>query len=346
MHRSAAATVIAILIAIGGGSAGAQNQVPVAALAFVKEWVKFSDPQEGAFQADVPKRWKAEGGTFRLNALQYRNWLKTTSPDVVTTIVLNDPTEDAYVIPTPMLVMAGFAEGSLYSGGGGTVYRVARYQTGAQFASSWGQGKLASLCHAVQVAASQTRPELTAQINTYGRPYGLHHDVGEAIFTCTNAQGEAMSAYVLASILSISDQFGAIWYAETIIGFASPMPVAGVAAGLLAHIVRSVEVNPAWVAHQTQTNMDVSRIATQTNNAISDSVMHSWESKGAVIDRIMEQGSRARLGIEIYQDPATGTEYTVANTHRFNWVNPQGTVVGTDTDDAPKGFSRLARVPP
>lgn len=33
--------------------------------------------------------------------------------------------------------------------------------------------------------------------------------------------------------------------------------------------------------------------------------------------------------------------HTVANTHQFNWVNAQGTVVGTDTDGAPEGFGTL-----
>ena len=346
MYKVPAAAVIAISLAVSVSSTGAVTQARVAALPIVKEWVRFSDPQEGAFQADVPKGWKVEGGTFRRNALQYRNWLRTLSPDGATTIVLNDPSEGAYVVPTQLLAMAGFREGSLYNGGGGTVYTVARFQTGAQFAASWGQRKLASVCRDVKLTLSQARPELTNEINAYGRPYGLHHDIGEADFTCGNGFGQAMSAYVLASILSISGQSGVIWYEETIIGFVSPTPLAGVAAGLLAHIVRSVQVNPAWVARQTQTNMDVSRIATQTNRAISDSIMHSWESKGAVMDRIMERGSRARLGIEIYEDAATGTRYTVANTHQFNWINAQGAVVGTDTEDAPSGFRQLARVPP
>lgn len=92
--------------------------------------------------------------------------------------------------------------------------------------------------------------------------------------------------------------------------------------------------------------VQVSQTEAQNNAAISDSIMRGWEDRGAATDRVMEEGSRARLGIDIYSDPETGNKYTVANDHNFYWVNPSGTVIGTDTDTAPKGFSRLAQVPP
>jgi len=155
-----------------------------------------------------------------------------------------------------------------------------------------------------------------------------------------------LSAYVVADVVSIGGQFGAIWYAETLAGFLSPSPVAGVAAGLLAHMLGSVQANPAWIARNSQMSVEVSRAAAQTNTAISDSIMRGWENRGAVMDRVMEEGSRARLGIDVYADPTTGTEYTIGNGHNFYWVNPAGTVVGTDTDTAPRGFSRLNREPP
>jgi hypothetical protein len=340
-------TVVAVTILMAfAAQAEAQTGVPVAALPLVQERVTFVDPQEGAFFAQVPRGWKTQGGTVRRNALQYRNWLSTTSPDGATILAINDPNEWAYVIPSQMLATAGFREGSIYSGGGGTVYTVAPYQNGAQFSAAWGHQKLASMCSNVRVAGTRERPELTNQINAYARASGLNHDTGDASFTCTDPHGQPMSAYVLTSVLSISGQFGAIWYAEAIIGMLAPTPVAGVAAGELARMVTSVQVNPQWAARQTQTNVDVSRIMTQTNHAISDSIMQTWESKGAIMDRLMSQDSRARLGIEIYEDPATGTKYTVANQHQYNWVNAQGTVVGTDTDTAPNGFARLRLVPP
>jgi hypothetical protein len=326
-------------------TATAQSGVPTAAIPMVRKWTKFSDPQEGAFQVDVPQGWQVVGGTVRRNALQYRSWVNATSPDRATIIAINDPNEWSYVIPTPLLAASGFREGSLYSGGGGTIYTVARYLDGQQFAVAWTKRKLATLCGRPRLVNSRARPDLTRQINAYAGAYGIRHDAGEANFTCMK-ESLGLSAYVVADVVSISGQFGAIWYAQTIAGFLSPTPVAGVAAGLLAHMLGSVQVNPAWLARNSQMSMEVSRAAAQTNAAISDSIMRGWENRGAVIDHVMEEGSRARLGIDVYADPATGTEYTVAHDHNFYWVNPSGTVVGTETDTAPKGFSRLNRVPP
>jgi hypothetical protein len=341
---------LTLILIFSGSAAAAQGTTgrPVAAMPVVQHWQVFSDPNEGAFQLEMPQGWKVAGGTVRHNALQYRGWASATSPDGATILGLNDPAEPSYVAPSAMLAAAGFRVGSVYNGGGGTTYIVAPYQTGAQFAASWGQRKLRELCTGIKVTGGGARADLSAQINAYSRPYGITHDIGEATFTC-DKNGMAMTAYAFAATTRIGGAGGqgGLWYADTIEAFLAPSQVAGLAAGLLAHMVKSVHVNPAWVARQSQTNMDVSRIATQTNAAISDSIMRGWQERGATFDRVMQEGSRERLGIDVYADPATGTQYTVANTNKYYWANASGTVVGTDTDTPPgPSFSRLKRVPP
>jgi hypothetical protein len=112
-------------------------------------------------------------------------------------------------------------------------------------------------------------------------------------------------------------------------------------------MVTSFTPNPAWVARNSQTALDVSRITAQTNAAVSRSIMGAWEYRGAVLSRVMGEAERVRLGIDVYSDPTTGSQYTVANTSRYYWVNPGGGVVGTDTDTSPgPTFRPLTRVPP
>ncbi len=342
MTMTAVFTIVMAVIAL----AQKQQGVPVAAVPLVRNWVKYSDPTEGAFTIDMPQGWKVSGRTDRLNALQYRSWAKAVSPDGMTILVINDPTEWSYVVPTPLLAASGFHEGSLYSGGGGTVYRVARYQTGEQFAVTWGQRRLSELCQAIKVMGHYPRLEIGRQINPYSQAFGIFHDVGEAHFTCEK-NSIAMTADVLASVVSIRGSYGAIWYAETIQAFYAPTQVAGIAAGLLAHMIASTQINLNWLARNSENAVAVSRAATAENKAISDSIMRSWEARGAVIDRVMQEDSRRRLGIDIYTDSATGTRYTVANNHRYYWVDARGTVLGTDTDTPPGAdFHRLSRVPP
>ena len=332
--------LLSISLAPAQGTAGR----PVAAIPLVRHWQVFSDPNEGAFQIEMPQGWKLSGGTVRRNALQFRSWVSAISPDGATILGLNDPVEPSYVAPSPLLAAAGLRLGSLYNGGGGTTYIVEPYQTGAQFAVSWGQRKLRTLCAAIKIAGGGARADLSGQINAISRPYGITHDIGEATFTC-DRNGIAMTAYAFTGTTRIGGQ-GGLWYADIIEAFLAPSPVAGLAAGLLTHMIKSLHANPAWVARQSQTNLDVSRIATQTNAAISDSIMRGWQERGATMDRVMQEGSRARLGIDVYADPASGTQYTVANTYKYYWANASGSVVGTDTDTSPgASFSQLKRVP-
>jgi hypothetical protein len=324
-------------------AAQAPTGEPVAAIPLVQNWVGFTDPQEGAFRVEVPQNWNNSGGTARRNALQYRNWVSAISPDGETIVALNDPTEGAYIAPSPLLAMAGLRVGSLYNGGGDLVYTVAPTQSGQQFAVSWGLRKLASLCPGARVTGSRARPDIAQRINAYSRPFGIIHDAGEAAFAC-NRGGLPMTAYVVASMTYLG-QTG-IWYADGIGAFLAPAPVAGVAAGVLAHMIATLSFNPAWLAHVSNNAAAVARAAAQDNAAISDAIMQGWQTRGAALDRVMAEDSRARLGIDVYADPSTGTRYTVANGHQYYWVNPRGTVVGTDTDTAPDGFRRLDRVRP
>jgi hypothetical protein len=321
-----------------GASGALVMSIPV-----VQQWLKFTDPQEHAFTVDMPKNWKDAGGTVRRNALQYRNWVSAISPDGKTVIAINDPNEWSYIAPSPMLAATGFRIGSLYNGGGGTTYTVAPYQSGENFAASWGQSRLASLCSSVQVTERRARPDIGQRVNVYSSAFGISRDFGEASFSCKR-DGLEMTAYVFASVTSLGGT--GIWYADTTAAFLAPSTVAGIAAGVLGHMTRSFAFDLAWLANGTQNAAAISRAAAETNAAISESIMKGWERRGAAIDRIMDEGSRVRLGIDIYGDPSTGDRYTVANSHNYYWVNARGNVVGTETDTAPVGYRRLNRVPP
>ena len=335
----------ALAIALALSCDAAHAQTPLPALPLVQQWVRFTDPKERAFSIDVPAGWQVQGGTARWNALQYRMWLSVVTPDGRTRLGINDPAEPFYIVPTPVLANAGFREGRLYSPTGVTFYRVARYESGGQFAARWGRGKLSALCGNVQMVLNRAQPELTAAVNQIAQLAGMSRDAGEAGFTC-GAKGLPMTAYVQATVNAVGDASGGLWWADPIVSFMTPSPMAGIAAGIVAHMLGTVRIDPDWVRRQGATNMAVSDITTRTNAAISDIIMRGWAERGAIIDRVMEEGSRARLGIDLYANPDTGSRYVVPNGHNYYWVNPSGTIVGTDTADAPRGFSRLNRVPP
>jgi hypothetical protein len=332
--------ILPLLFAMQVGPAGAQTQV--AALPFI-QWEKFVDPNEGSFWMEAPSGWRISGGLARRNALQFWPWLTAVSPDGDTIIAFGDPNLQSYVLPTPSLAAAGFREGSVYSGGGGTLYVVRRYVPGQVFAKDYGQQQLPRLCADLQVTASLERPDAAVWI---GGGFS-QTTAGEVRFSC--GKGEmAMEAYTFCATSLIPWGQGAgLWYPSFLSGFLAPKPLAGIAEQMLAHMLGTITVNAAWLARVSDTALAVSRIASATGHSISDSIMSSWKARNATIDSIMEEDSRARLGIDIYADPATGNRYIVANAHQYYWIDPNGKVVGTDTDTEPSGrFRRLKRVPP
>ena len=112
-------------------------------------------------------------------------------------------------------------------------------------------------------------------------------------------------------------------------------------------MIRTVQINPSWAMSQSQTTAAISRINAQANAAISDTIMSGWEQRGAIMDRVMAEDERARLGIDEYSDPVTGTQYTVNNTSRYYWTDAGGNILGTDTADPPgPAFRQLHRIPP
>jgi len=326
------------------GAAFAQS-APAPSLPF-GTWQRFVDPNEGSFQVDVPVGWHVSGGLARRNAMQMWPWLSAITPDGWTMIGLGDPGLQSYFLPTPMLAMTGFREGSIYNSGAGVTYVVSRYRTGRDFGLSYGTQALSRVCTNTRVQNATDRPDIAAKMSGSG----FQTTAAEIKFTCTKGASPLVGTLYSATTLVPWPMVGpgaGIWFPSLLAGVLSPAPLEGVGEGVMAHMLDSFRINPAWEAAQSQTALDSARIMSGANQHLSSTIMQAWQSRGAALDRAMDADSRARLGIDIYTNPSTGTRYTVENRSSYYWMDPQGQVVGTDTDTPPGAdFSRLQRVPP
>lgn len=313
----------------------AQAGHPVAAIPMVRQWQTYTDPNEGSFSVQMPAGWKNSVGLKRYDALQYRAWVASFSPDGRTILALGDANEPAYTTP-----MYGFRIGSIYNASG-TYYVVEPLQSAQQYVVSWGQRKLQSLCSNIRVTASRARPDVGQQLAGLAS-MGMSHTYADATFSCQK-DGIELTGYAFLGISFMrTTAYSALWWPDSMSAFLSPKPVAGIAASLLAHMVKSMTPNAMWVARQSRTAMNVSEITTQTNAAISDGIMQGWEQRSAAIDQTMAEGSRERQGVEIYKDPSTGTEYTLGNGYQYYWIDDAGRISGTQTDTPPAvGVKRL-----
>lgn len=332
------ALVVVFLWAIGGiawaqfsgGSIGnlapapSTAAKPVAAMPVVQKWQTLVDPNEGSFQVQMPVGWNDSGGLKRYDALQYRAWASAVSPDGATVLVIGDPNEPAYATP-----MYGFALGSVYNASG-TYYIVEPLQSAQQYAVTWGTRKLQSFCTGVKLTASRARTDVAQPPGAVGGTKGTSHTYGDASFTCQR-NGMALTGYVFLGVTVLyTSSYTALWYADSMVAFVAPTPVADAAANVLAQMVKTFTVNPQWLARQSQTAMNVSQIATQTNTEISNIIMGGWDIRNGYVHAMV--------------DPATGVEYDIPDdvSYQYYWVDSSGNVVGSNTATSPgPSYTRL-----
>lgn len=304
-----------------GSPTGGQR---VAAMPVVQKWQTFVDPNEGAFQVQMPAGWKDAGGLKRYDALQYRAWVTAISADGATVLAIGDPNEPAYATP-----MYGFAPGSIYNASG-TYYVVEPLQSAQQYVVAWGSRKLQSFCTGVKVTSSRARPDIAQQLGSVATAPGMSETYADATFACQR-DGMQMSAYALLGIIVLrSTAVTALWYADSMVSFIAPAPVADAAANLLAQMEETFTVNPQWLARQSQTAAQVSQIATRTNTEISNIIMGGWDIRNGYVHAMV--------------DPVSGTEYDIPDdvSYPYYWVDPGGNVVGTYTATSPgTSYTRL-----
>ena len=268
-----------------------------------------TDPNEGAFSIDVPEGWKVQGGLVRKSTLDVRMYVHATSPDGQTVIRLGDADFGTFTTPNPMLQMAGFREGSVYSPGYGNNWIVSRYVPGAVFAQQYA-ARLAQQAQAtgLQIKETRNRPDLSKSAAIVSSM--ISSAAGETDFTCTRGGRECAGAVLAATTqTSMQGMQGGIWYVSTLTAFLAPVEQAGAADQILQHMLKSFEMNPQWVARQSQTTMDTSQIVHETQEHISHIITDTYWARQRVLDRTNRNFDDYIRGVVRLRDPNTGDEY-------------------------------------
>jgi hypothetical protein len=173
------------------------------------QWVKWTDPVEGAFTLDVPAGWQVTGGTRRPLPNDQRFIVEARAADGGIQIFLGDEKIPTFVQPEGYFMMPP-PEGSLYAPG----MVIMRFRNGAEFAREYGQDSFTSLTGApAQLERSQRDPMSEAQFPRQGLLPGTEVSVGIARFFLTWPQGPGIgliSAAVTRTPLPLG-QPGGLW---------------------------------------------------------------------------------------------------------------------------------------
>ncbi len=301
-------------------------------------FVRWSDPRENAFSAQIPEGWRATGGTMRYTNLEIGSGFRVTSPDQQMIVILNDPRLRTGMTPFP-----GARVGSPAYGGG----LFLPYMTGLAFADAYLRQYVlpeAGL-QLSQVVQRRERPDLSATMdqesarynaNPAGPPRNKH---GEIVFTATRG-GQNFSGYLLCSTVfnpspvGMGAAGGAIWKAS-VLGYIAPETKINSAMKIVAHIIASQEVNMQWVQSTQQAGMDTQRIAHDAAVKAGETITSSYWARQASQDRVSDSRSDAMRG-QVRLNDGQGSQYTAPSGKNYYYLDEQnGRVIGTDSAAQP-----------
>jgi len=316
----------------GGAGAGADVAI---------RYVPWQDPNEQAFSTEVPEGWKVTGGLLRRNAVDPRGCIHIASPDGEVVVSSGDATVPTFSLPG---FSQFFPEGSDYSPGYGVVMKVMRFKPGAQFAAEYVQTRVGQTIGDIAVTGTRDRADIAQVFNEVYRRLNspmvsTQLSMGEVTFT-GRYQDKACEGYWFAgtqlTATNMGGVQGGIWTVPNLIGYVATPPKAPLAQAVMMHLIQSSRLNPQWVAMQQGLTANVSDIVTETNKALSNTIIKGHEARQPTHDNASRNWSNMMLGQTDLVDPDTGQTYKAASGHNYYWVRPgSNTGFGTSTSDPP-----------
>lgn len=316
---------------------GADAPAPGAEL----EFVNWQDPMEDAFSAEVPQSWEVTGGLHRMGAVDTRPWLNLTDPASGAVVIVGDPDIPPFTLPNDTLAWLGIHEGDWSTTSGGVDMLVSRYLPGATFAETYISEYLAAgACTVLETGNLPELEEITrAATGTpdYLQMAGLSIDIGHIRFRCGEGDA-AQQGWILAGTNLLS-QFGVgVWNVSLLLGYLAPENDAATAEAVLAHVVRTWQVDPQWHAAQLETTRVVSGITTQTGQEINAIINSAFENAQATQAATAQDFSDTLLEVERVEDARTGEVYELKSGSNYYWIDAQGNILGTDVHANPDGL--------
>src|SRR5579872_559358 len=297
------------------------------------QWVRWSDPTEGAYSLDAPKGWKVEGGSARRGAVDVRQWNRFTSPDGKTAIYGFDPNlPSMYIVPSQLTTSLGQREGQPYSPG--SPWIIMRFQTGMAYAQWWAQRIAGGPIEVKEQKQRRDLEDLMHKLYPNTAVAQTVYSYGDVSFT--TARGQA--GYVLAgTVMTTITSAGSNWFVNYLAGFTCPLDQSKQTFNIATHIGTSTQANLQWVQSQQKTTMEVSRINHETAEYVSKVQSESYWNRQRSQDRTNRNFDDYIRGVQRVVDPETGREYeAVAGSNYYYRIHGTDRAVGTNSTETPK----------
>jgi hypothetical protein len=301
------------------------------------EYVRWEDPKEGAFSVEIPKGWRTTGGTVRPSTVLVQAEVEGTSPDGAVSVSMGDH-YPVFVEPNSALSFAGIGEGGTYVDPSGYPSTVATYAPGAEFLTRY---VLPDRAPGFEVTSGRDRSDLAGSLPTAGIN---RYDAGEVEYRFQRG-GEEYRGVALAVTEIISAGGFANWHAWRVYRAEAPANRYGEATAALLHLAETFAIDPQWAQGQARLTAQQSQIIADMGEAVSDTLSEAYSGRQAVLDELDRRRSNATLEVEDVFDEATGGTLKVESGSDYYWIDPRGTIVGTDIGTRPDlDFRELIRL--
>lgn len=310
-------------------------------------YVRWRDPNEQAFELEVPRGWAVEGGIFRGGfSVDVRFAMRLTSPDGEIRITAGDADIPPHVMPTSTGMLAGQLPGTLYDPGYGVPMLVMPFMSGKDYARHYANETVSRWCPGMRIENSRNRPDASRAINEIYQQseallLGIFQELstGEVAFTCDINDGNYRGYYFAGTNFTgqmVGFEISGVWLVNYLYGYVARAEKTELAEAVIARMTRSLSMNQSWVRRQQQTTAAASGIVSQTSNEIAQIFDESYWSRQDVVADIYRNWSNTTLGLTDVRDEATGEEWKVASGHNYYWRQIGGdNVIGTDNTERP-----------
>jgi hypothetical protein len=300
-------------------------------------YVKFEDPFEHAFTAEVPEGWEAKGGVYRLGFSDARAMLDLKSPDGKINVRLGDVAIPPYSLPA----QTHPREGDTVDLGAQAQLTVARYRSGQDFARLYAIARFGELCQKLEPQPSDAAPPLKNYIPSETTP--VQSTEGQITYRCDEG-GASRIAYAYAHTTLLQG----LWIVDELASFVAPTTQVGSAQAILLHASETFTISAKWKEYQKEMDaegMQYQRARQQQRMAALSAQVQQFESKMRAMQNQVnaferrqaaqaaqvQQFDNVLVGITPTIDPLGNQRDVWTGPHHNYWINGIGTVVNSDT---------------
>jgi len=301
-------------------------------------YVRWTDPSEGAFSADLPADWRAEGG-LRRSTWNVRLAFAATSPDRALHLFFGDASlPRMFIEPNATTRSLGSRDGQT-SGPDGQM--ILTFQRADKLGAD-----LARTRFGAQVTGTRPRPDLVeiARRHPLLQSGASNASAADVEFRLPDGR---VGVLTLSTFGAAMGNVAATWWADGVHGFIAPADRTAQAASALLRLITTLHENPQWAAgereHKQRMGQQFQAYLAWSRNLQQQAIEQRWLS-----DQAKRRGMRDILGGTVrLKDPTTGESLEASGQDRY-YFRVKGadrpSAIGTGTDAKPVNNLDLTRL--